>query len=247
MQSECVQERVEFQGLGRRRVEGDFGGGQLSSDGGGLLLREAAGRVRLVERVASCFIDHRNPALIEHRVEELVAQRIFGLALGYEDLTDHETLSRDPLVATMAGKVDPDGRYRRKESNRGLGLASPSTLGRLERTKADANRSSRYEKIVCDFAAMRRVFVEVFIESFEQAPARLVLDIDPTDVEIHGGQEGRFTMVTTDIIATYRCTFSAVITRYPSSFALRTSTARSVLRGLDGPRITLRVSGRLER
>lgn len=191
METVCNAGKLEFEGLGRRSVEADFSAGQVSSDGGGLLLREVDRRLRLTERVAKCFTDHRRPEWIEHTVEELVAQRIYGLVLGYEDLNDHEQLSRDPLLATLVGKLDPEGQ-RRCERYRGQGLASASTLGRLERTKEDADSASRYEKIVCDFDALGRLMLDVFIESFEQSPSRLVLDLDPSDIELHGQQEQRF-------------------------------------------------------
>lgn len=197
MHTECHEKKLEFKGLGGRRVEADFGGGQLSSDGGGLLLREAANRVKLMQRLSACFDDHRKAELIEHSVEELLSQRIYGLALGYEDLEDHHELSRDPLLATMAGKVDPEGKHRRNVKNEGMCLASPSTLGRLERTKEDASAASRYEKIVCNFEKLGELFVQIFIEQVrantrEEAPQRVVLDIDPTDIELHGTQEQRF-------------------------------------------------------
>jgi hypothetical protein len=190
--TECTATKLLFEGVGRRRVEADFGGGQVSSDGGVLLLREADLRIGLTERLADCFIDHRDPDLIEHSVRELIAQRVYGLALGYEDLNDHDLLSRDPLLATVVGKRDPQGEHRRCGKDRGVGAASASTLGRIERTKPDANSTTRYEKVVCGFDLLRRTFVQVFIDSFEQPPERLILDVDPTDLELHGNQEQRF-------------------------------------------------------
>jgi hypothetical protein len=192
MTTECNAAKLELEGVGRRRVEADFSGGQVSSDGGAVLARQAAERLRLPQRLAECFRDHRNPDLIEHRVEELLAQRIYGLVLGYEDLSDHEAISRDPLMATLVGKSDPEGKDRRHDKDRGVALASPSTLGRVERTPEDANESSRYGKVVCNFDALQEVFVQVFIESHDRPPPRLLLDLDPTDIELHGDQEGRF-------------------------------------------------------
>lgn len=183
---------LSFSKQRRRRVEADFSAGPISSDGGALLLREADLLVGLTERLARCFVDYRHPDRIEHSVQQLLAQRVYGLALGYEDLNDHEQLSRDPLLATAAGKDDPTGEHRRREQDRGQGLASPSTLGRIDRTLADASSASRYAKIVCDFDALGDEFVKVFIESFEHPPERLFLDVDPTDIELHGGQEQRF-------------------------------------------------------
>jgi len=173
-------------------VEADFSGGQVSSDGGVLVLREADRRIGLTERLAECFVDHRDSELIEHSVRELIAQRVYTVALGYQDLNDHDLLSRDPLLATMIGKQDPQGEHRRCDKDRGVGAASASTLGRIERTKAEANRGSRYEKVVCDFEKLRNSFVQTFIESFRRPPQRLVLDVDPTDIELHGNQEQRF-------------------------------------------------------
>lgn len=185
------EQKLVFSPVGRRDVEVDFTAGQVSSDAGSLLLREADLRLGLSERLARCFTDHRDPELVEHQLSELISQRVYGLALGYEDLNDHDSLSRDPLLATAVGKRDPVGRFRLAK-NQGQGLASASTLGRVERTKADASADSRYEKVVCNFDALREQFVQVFIESQDSAPARLVLDVDPTDIELHGNQEQRF-------------------------------------------------------
>lgn len=173
--TDCKRELFVLEGLGRRRVEADFSAGRVSSDGGGLLLREVDRRLRFTERLAHCFRDFRNPDLIEHTIRELVAQRVYGLALGYEDLNDHEQLSRDPLFATMVGKTDVDGRDRVRDKDVGKPLASPSTLGRIERTKESANEKTRYDKIVCDFDAVAALFVELFIESFEHPPGVVVL------------------------------------------------------------------------
>ncbi|MCP3974528.1 MAG: IS1380 family transposase [bacterium] len=196
MKTQCSSnhghEKLELTALGKRRVEADFSAGQVSSDGGGLLVREVDSRLQLTERMARCFDDHRDPDMVEHTVGQLLRQLVYGLVLGYEDLSDHEALSVDPLFATMVGKADPSGGDRRSNKDRGQALASPSTLGRLERTKADADASSRYEKIVCNVSALGELFLEVFIESFEHPPARLIIDLDPSDIELHGQQEQRF-------------------------------------------------------
>lgn len=190
MKTHCQSKRLEFDGLGRRKVVADFTGGQISSDGGCLLLREIDQHFRLTERLANCFVDHREPGAVEHSVRELIAQRIYGLALGYEDLNDHRDLSRDPLLATAVGKLDPNGHKRRNTKDRGIPLASPSTLGRIERTEASATKSSRYEKIVCDFEQLGEVFMDAFIESFQgKKPEQITLDIDPSDIKLHGAQE----------------------------------------------------------
>ena len=183
--------KLEVGGLGRRRIDVDFSAGRVSSDGGGFVLREADRRLELSEQLASCFIDHRRPDLIDHTVRELVAQRVIGLALGYEDLDDHDELSKDPLLATLVGKKDPTGASRLQ--SRGQALASSSTLGRVERTKEDATSLSRYAKVVVDFDAMERVFLNKFIESYAgRVPERITLDLDPSDVALHGTQEQRF-------------------------------------------------------
>ena len=132
MQTECTPEQLEFLSLGRREIIGRFDGGRLTSDGGGLLLREVDARIGLMERVAGCFKDYRNPESIEHGVRELVAQRIYGVALGYEDLNDHDVLRSDSLLAMLVGKRDLIGESRVRERDKGCPLASSSTLNRLE-------------------------------------------------------------------------------------------------------------------
>ena len=196
MTTECSEQpfdaKLQVEGLGRRRVDVDFTAGRVSSEGGGLVLREADERFKLCARLAACFTDHRKEELVEHTVEEMLRQRVFGLALGYEDLNDHDALGRDPLMTTLVGKVDVEGAKRRMPKDRGRAGASASTLGRLERTPAMADARSRYAKIVCDFDALQRTFVEVFIASIGSAPRRLVLDLDPSDIQLHGQQEQRF-------------------------------------------------------
>lgn len=189
MTTDCTSPQLEFQGLTRRTVVASFDGGTLSSDGGVLLLSEVDRRLGLLEGFAACFEDHRNPALIEHRVVELVRQRVFGLALGYEDLNDHDELRSDPLLASVAGKADPTGSDRRQEQDRGKPLAGKSTLNRLE---WGAVKQDRYRKITLDPEAADRFFVDVFLGSYRKAPAEIVLDLDATDDPLHGEQEGRF-------------------------------------------------------
>lgn len=192
MQTECTQVSFQFHPLSQRDVVARFDGGSITSDGGGLLLREVERRTGIVEQFAACFTDHRDPRLIEHRVQELVAQRVYGLALGYEDLNDHDELRRDPLLATLVGKADPTGAHRLRERDVGKALAGKSTLNRLELTTADAGPASRYKKIVLDGAAVDQLFVNVFLHAFRKAPSEIVLDLDATDDPLHGEQEGRF-------------------------------------------------------
>jgi len=190
--TECNTERMAFQPLGRREVVGAFDGGTITSDAGGLLLREVEQRTGIIRQFAACFIDHRDAELIEHTVEELVAQRVYGLALGYEDLNDHDRLRLDPLLATLVGKADPTGQDRRRERDRGKPLAGKSTLNRLELTPVGADDASRYKKIPADTKRIERLFVEFFIQAQPRPPERIVLDLDATDDPVHGNQLGRF-------------------------------------------------------
>lgn len=192
MTTECSELTFAFHPLGGREVVGGFAGGDISSDGGALLLREVERNTGVVRRFAGCFTDYRNPKLIEHTVEQLVAQRIFGLALGYEDLIDHDDLRHDPLLALLAGRSDPTGQDRRRERDQGTPLAGKSTLNRLELTPPDATRKSRYKKIAINKRAAERFFVEVFVKAQPAPPARIVLDLDATDAILHGHQQGRF-------------------------------------------------------
>jgi Transposase DDE domain group 1 len=118
---------MQFQVLGSRRVVSDFDGGRITSDAGALLLREVENRRKIIGRFAACFSDHRDPDLIEHTVSDLLGQRIYGLALGYEDLNDHDDLRRDSLLATLVGKEDPTGSDRIRERDRVVALAGKST------------------------------------------------------------------------------------------------------------------------
>ena len=182
MSTECSQFVFGFHPLKHREIRAQFDGGAITTEGGGLLLREVEKRSGIVRQFAACFRDYRNPDLIEHTVEELVAQRVYGLALGYEDLNDHEELRKDPLLAVLVEKSDPVGEV----------LAGKSTLNRLELTPVTANAKARYKKIVADHGAVDRLFVDVFLAAHPQAPQQIVLDLDATDDPLHGNQEGRF-------------------------------------------------------
>ncbi len=192
METECTRDRFLFQPLGRREVVAAFDGGTISSDAGGLLLREVEERTGIIRQFAACFADHRDPGLVEHTVQELVAQRIYGLALGYEDLNDHDQLRRDPLLATLVGKDDPTGQNRARERDRGKPLAGKSTLNRLELTPVRADQRSRYKKIAADTKRMEGLFVDLFLQAHRRPPERIVLDFDATDDPVHGEQLGRF-------------------------------------------------------
>lgn len=177
--TECTQERFGFAEHFSRSVVAAFEGDRIRSDGGALLLRETEQRLGIVSRLAGCFGDLRDASRVEHSVEEMLRQRLFSLALGYEDLNDHEELRKDPMLRLMAGKKDQD-----------KDLAGKSTLNRLEWGTGTA---SRYKRINFWREAVDELLPDLFVESFgKQAPEELVLDLDATDLPLHGGQEGRF-------------------------------------------------------
>ena len=192
MSTECTPEPLDFHALGRREVVGRFDGGRLTSDGGGLLLREVDRRLGLLPRLAECFNDYRNANSIEHSVHALVSQRVYGLALGYEDLNDHDALRADSVLALLVGKRDLTGEARERERDRGYPLAGSSTLNRLELGTPAAAAADRYKRISADPAALDRLLVDVFLESHAEAPREIWLDLDATDDPLHGHQEGRF-------------------------------------------------------
>ncbi len=190
--TECNGNTLHFQGHGRRDVVAQFDGGMITSDAGGLLLREVNETFGVIRQFAACFRDHRNPELIEHPVEQLLAQRVMGIALGYEDLNDHDELRHDPLMALLSGREDLTGRKRRRERDRGKALAGRNTLNRLELTPVGANASSRYKKIVACHGDIERFFVDIFLQMHAKPPPEIVLDLDATDDPLHGQQLGRF-------------------------------------------------------
>jgi hypothetical protein len=178
--TECNQESFEFAPHFSRRVVAEFSDERLTSDGGVLLLRQVEQRLRLLRRFAGCFLDGRDPARVEHTVAEMVAQRVYGLALGYEDLNDHEQLRHDPLLGVLAGQRDLDA-----------ALAGKSTLNRMELAGPDP-AGSRYHKIGYSEEAIDGLLVDLFLEAYAEAPPRIMLDLDSTDVPLHGHQERRF-------------------------------------------------------
>jgi hypothetical protein len=188
----CNTTSFTFHPLPNRPIVAAFDGGSLSSDGGSLLLAQVEQRTRILHQFAACFTDHRDPDAIEHTTLQLLAQRIFGIALGYEDLNDHDDLRHDPLLACLVGKVDPTGQDRLRPQDRGKPLAGKSTLNRLELTPPDATAEHRYKKIVARLEAIEQFFLDVFVQAHATAPEHLVLDLDATDDPIHGRQEGRF-------------------------------------------------------
>jgi len=190
--TQCSQGGLWFQGLGSREVVANFDGGKVTSDAGGLLLREVEARFGFVQQFARCFTDFRDPELVEHSVEELLKQRVYGLCLGYEDLNDHDRLRFDPLLAVLVDKKDPEGTQRARQRDRGKALAGKSTLNRLELTPVRANADSRYKKISANLSAIEDFLVEAFVQQHFLPPERIVLDLDATDSPLHGHQLGRF-------------------------------------------------------
>lgn len=183
--TECNEGAIEFHPLGRREIIARFDAPAITSDAGGMLLRELDSKFGFVEQFAACFDDHRSPKFTVHSVEELLSQRIFGIALGYEDLNDHEQLRHDPLMAVLAGKKEPD-------PEEGLALAGKSTLNRLELTPVGADKKSRYKKIVARHSDIEDFFVDAFLQVHSTPRKRIVLDLDATDDPLHGHQLGRF-------------------------------------------------------
>src|SRR6202167_4718712 len=177
LMTECNQETFAFTGHFSRRVEAGFTAGQVSSDGGALLLREVDLKINLLGRVAGSFVDGRSPMLVKHQLAEMLAQRIFGLALGYEDLCDHEQLRSDPLLGLLSGKRELD-----------KPLAGKSTLNRLELV----GRSGRYHKLSYSADSLDRFVGELYLESHGSAPEQIVLDLDATAIPLYGHPPERF-------------------------------------------------------
>src|SRR5207253_4664427 len=165
--TECKQSSFGFQDCGSREIVARFDGGTISSDGGALLLRQTDKRLNLLPRLAECFLDGRNPDLVEHSILEMLSQRIYGLALGYEDINDHEQLRNDPVFGILAGRNELEAP-----------LAGKSTLNRME---LGAGTKDRYKKITFWKEAIDELLGKVFIESHDKAPAEIILDVDTTD------------------------------------------------------------------
>lgn len=183
MPTQCNAEQLEFSCVERRRVVAAFDGGRVSSDAGALLLQRTDQAIGLIDRLAQCFIDQRDPDLIEHSVRTLIGQRVFGMALGYEDLNDHEQLRHDAVFGALLGKLTA-------KRQRCAALAGKSTLNRLELHPAAG--VDRYHKIVPQVEAIERLWIELFLDAHREAPTEIVLDLDATDDPLHGHQEGRF-------------------------------------------------------
>jgi hypothetical protein len=182
MQTECSADLFGFARVEGRAVIAGFDGGEITSDAGGLLLGAADRAIGMVERFARCFTDRRSQELVEHTVATMVGQRVFGIALGYEDVVDHDELRHDPILAVLAGKLTA----RRKNC---APVAGKSTLNRLE---LGGEEVTPYHKIGHDPAALERAFVDLFLDAHSRAPKQIILDLDATDDPLHGHQEGRF-------------------------------------------------------
>jgi hypothetical protein len=176
--TECNQSSLGFAGSGKREIIARFDGGTISTDGGAFLLRQTDQHLNLLPRLAKCFLDGRNQSMVEHSILEMLSQRIYGLALGYEDINDHEQLRSDPVLGILAGRTDLD-----------RPLAGKSTLNRME---LGTGAKSRYKKITFWKDGVDELLVKAFLESYPEIPAEIVLDMDTTDLPLHGKQEGRF-------------------------------------------------------
>jgi len=176
--TECTQSGFEFEACGSRQIVARFDGGAISSDGGAFLLRQTDKRLNLLPRLAACFLDGRNQHLVAHSVVEMLSQRIYGLALGYEDLNDHDQLRTDPVFGILAGREDLEEP-----------LAGKSTLNRME---LGTGTKDRYKKITFWKEGLDELLVNLFIESHQSPPTEIILDVDTTDLPLHGKQEGRF-------------------------------------------------------
>lgn len=180
--TDCKHQQIEFQDLNDCKIVADFGGGQISSDGGITLISQLDRSYGYTKRFAECFKDHRDNRYIEHGLLELLRQRTYALTSGYEDLNDHDSIRHDPLFSAVCGKKDVTAEV----------LAGKSTLNRLELTKADAGEDERYKKIVADDEAIENFFIDEWIRSLPKNAKSVILDLDATDDLIHGNQEGRF-------------------------------------------------------
>jgi len=178
MQTDCTPDLFGFEPVEGREVVAAFDGGAITSDAGALLLGATDRAIAMMDRFAACFHDVRRQDLIEHKVATLVGQRVFGIALGYEDLNDHDTLRHDPVMAVLAGKLEA----RREDC---APVAGKSTLNRMERSRLEP---TRYHKISHNPVAIKKLMVDLFLESRDQAPNRIILDLDSTDDPVHGDQ-----------------------------------------------------------
>jgi len=193
MTTECNSQKYLFQDLKtQRRVEASFEGGEITSDAGGLLVGQLSERLGILERFSECFEDFRDGTRIEHSVFELIKQRVCGIVLGYGDINDHEQLRRDIGFAAIVGRSDVTGENRKRKRDKGIPLASDSTLHRLELSGADADEAERYKKIRHHRGKVEQFLVDEFVRLHKKAPRQIILDLDATHSPVHGHQENRF-------------------------------------------------------
>lgn len=190
--TECKEQALLFPELNQRNLTVDFQGGHVSSDGGAVLIGRLDRRYGYLQRCSEHFTDYRSEEVVEHSVLELLRQRVYAIALGYQDLNDHDRLRLDPLFAAVCGKADVLGQRRHKRQDKGKGLAGKSTLNRMELTPADANQEERYKKIVASEDGLGDYFIQEWVRSLRQDTKEVLLDLDATNDPLHGQQEGRF-------------------------------------------------------
>ena len=187
--TDCKEEPLLFQDLGSRNVVADFSGGTLSSDGGALLLRQVDTHLGLTPSLAQCFCDTGQPVYVDHSVRQLLAQRLYGLALGYQDLNDHQRLRLDPLLAAACEKLDPLGQDRFNRAHRGIALAAVSTLNRLELSN---NKSTGSHKLSHDPSRIEACLLHMGVRCLPKHAEEIVVDLDAMGHRLHGMQEGRY-------------------------------------------------------
>jgi hypothetical protein len=186
--TDCKNQPLLFQDLGSRKVVSDFSGGTLSSDAGALILRQVDRGLGMTRSLAGCFYDLRKSEFVDHQVEQLLSQRVYGIALGYEDINDHERLRLDPLLATACDKLDPLGQDRKRADFRGVALAAPSTLNRLELSN---NKETQAHKLPHDPKKVEACLLEMAVRCLPKDAREIVLDLDAMGHLLHGLQEGR--------------------------------------------------------
>ena len=182
---------VEFSKIGKRKIDAEFDGGRMSSNAGALALREVEEKCQILDRIVDCFSDHRDPSRVEHSLNRLLGKRIFGLCMGYEDLNDHDRLRDDPILCLALGCEDIEGVERVRDRDKGHALASSKTLNRLELSVEETAAKDRYKRMAANMKKLHKVLTEVFLESYEEPPERIILDLDTTDDVLYGKREGR--------------------------------------------------------
>ena len=226
MRPQCNVGELRIEGPGRRKVVARFDGGRMSSDGSAVLLREADRIVGVTAKLASCFTDFRDPARVEHDLEALVAQRVYALAPGYEDLNDHDVLRDDSVLALALGKEDITGAMRSRSRDLGHPLAGSTTLNRLEPSDDATAAAHRYKRIVADGAALDAQLVALFVAMQATAPAEIVLDLDATDARCTAPRRGASYTATTAATAICRSTSTAATTFCAGACGRRMSIPR---------------------